>query len=84
MIYRNLSNRKKKIINRIGIILFGLPFSYFVFFKGFQYFFRSYQLGESSKETGGLPAIYILKFFICFLGIALFLEFLRFIFTKNE
>ena len=84
LIYRNLSNRKKKIIKRIGTILFVLPFSYFVFFNGFQYFFRSYQLGESSKETGGLPAIYILKFFICFLGIALFIEFLRFIFTKKE
>ena len=84
LIYRSLSNTKKKIINRIGAISFGLPFSYFVFYKGFQYFYRSYQLGESSKETGGLPAIYILKFFICFLGISLFLELLRLIFTKKE
>ena len=36
-------------------------------------------LGENSKETGGLPNIFILKFFIFFLGVILILEILRFL-----
>ena len=46
--------------------------------------YRSYNLNESSKESGGLPYIYILKFFIFFLGVLLFLEILRQISTFFE
>ena len=40
---------------------------------------RSYLLGENSKEAGGLANIFILKFFIFFLGLILALEIVRFI-----
>ena len=69
--------KKKKIVNLIGIIIFGIPLTYLLLVNGFDYFARSYNLNESSKESGGLPFIYILKFFIFFLGILLFSEIIR-------
>ena len=84
LIYRNIKKSKKIIIDKFGSIFFGLPLSYFIFFEGFNYFNRSFILRESSKETGGLPAIYILKFFIFFLGLTLFVELIRFIFKKDD
>jgi len=74
IVYRNLNNQKKKIINFFGAILFGFPFCYLLIFKGYEYFFRSFLLDESSKEIGGLPNIFILKFFIFLMGILLLLE----------
>ncbi len=87
IIYRNLNLKKKKIVNFLGSIIFGLPLCYILILKGYEYFFRSLVLGENSKETGGLPNIYILKFFIFFLGILLFLSFINNIikfFQKND
>ena len=74
LIYRFLLEHKKKKINLIGAILFGLPFSLILIFNGFDYFHRSFLLNESSKETGGLPFIFILKFFIFVSGILILLE----------
>ena len=74
IIYRKLNEKRKKIINFFGAILFGLPVCYLIIFKGYEYFLRSFLIGENSKETGGLPNIYILKFFIFFMGILLLFE----------
>lgn len=77
LIYRFLIEQKKKKINLLGAILFGLPFSLILIFNGYDYFYRSLLLNESSKETGGLPFIFILKFFIFFAGILILLELLK-------
>ena len=82
-----LVKKQKKIVNLIGVIIFGIPLTYLLLTNGLDYFTRSYNLNESSKESGGLPNIYILKFFIFFLGVLLFLEILRQIlsfFEKND
>ncbi len=79
IIYKNLNKQKKKIVNLFGYIFFCIPFSFFLTSSSFDYFQRSYLLGENSKETGGLPNIFILKFFIFFLGVILILEILRFL-----
>ena len=86
LLYRSFDKKKKKI-NIIGIIIFGAPLTYLLLVNGFDYFQRSFNLNESSKESGGLPNIYILKFFIFFLGFLLFLEISRQIlnlFNKND
>ena len=80
IIYRNSSILYKNIINFFGLTLFSLPFCYLLVDKGFEYFYRSFLLNESSKETGGLPNIYILKFFIFFMGITLFIQILNLLF----
>lgn len=74
ILYRNFSKSNKKKINLLGSVFFGLPVCYFIIFKGYDYFLRSYLVGEDSKETGGLPNLFILKFFIFFFGILLLIE----------
>ena len=77
LLYRSVTENLKKKVNLLGALIFGLPLSFILVFYGFDYFYRSYQLGESSKESGGLPYIFILKFFIFILGILLFFELSR-------
>lgn len=79
LIYRNSSVKYKKIINLFGLIFFGLPFCYIILDSGLSYFLRSYQLKETSKEIGGLPNLFILKFFIFFMGVSLFFQVLNLI-----
>ena len=87
LLYRSFSKKKKKKINFIGLIIFGVPLTYLLLINGWDYFLRSFNLNESSKESGGLPNVFILKFFIFFLGFLLFLEISRQIlnfFKKND
>ncbi len=87
LLYRSWSKKTKNIINFVGILIFGVPLTYFLIKNGSDYFIRSYNLNESSKESGGLPNIFILKFFIFFLGLLMFLEIIRQIlnfFKKND
>ena len=74
LIYRNLETKSKGTVNFLGAIFFGLPICYLLIFKGYEYFFRSFVLNENSKESGGLPNIFILKLFILVFGILLFFE----------
>lgn len=84
--YRNMTRNMKQKINLIGSILFGLPLCYLIITKGYDYFFRSFLINENSKETGGLPNIFILKFFIFFFGVLLLIEIINKInnFFKND
>ena len=86
IIYRKLSMGRKKKINFLCSVFFGLPFSFLVITNGFEFFYRSFNLNEGSKETGGLPNIYILKFFIFLMGFLLFIEISKIIFNffKND
>ena len=80
ILYRNFNEIKKSKVNLIGSIIFGLPFCFFLITKGYDYFLRSFLISEDSKETGGLQNIYILKFFIFFMGILLSMELIHRIF----
>ncbi len=75
--YRSFSDLKKKNIDIIGSFFFGLPLCYFLIFDGYEYFVRSFLISENSKETGGLPNLFILKFFIFLMGILLLFEFIN-------
>ena len=80
ILYRNFNEIKKSKVNLIGSIIFGLPFCFFLIIKGYDYFLRSFLISEDSKETGGLQNVYILKFFIFFMGILLSMELIHRIF----
>ena len=84
--YRILKKKIKKKINFFGGLFLGIPLSLIIILNGYDYFTRSLSLNEGSKETGGLPNIFILKFFILLMGILLFLEILRQIlnFLRNK
>ena len=73
-LYRNFDESLKKKINFLGSLVFGIPLCYFLIFKGYNYFIRSFLIDENSKETGGLPNLFILKFFIFTMGLLLFIE----------
>ncbi len=75
--YRSLSKTNQRKINFLGSVIFGLPICYFILTDGFEYFYRSLIISEDSKETGGLPNIFILKFIIFFMGILLTIEIVR-------
>ena len=77
LFYRSFNKKTKNLINFLGILIFGIPLTYLLIKNGSDYFIRSYNLNESSKESGGLPYIFILKFFIFFLGFLIFLEIIR-------
>ena len=81
ILYRNFNEIKKSKVNLIGSIIFGFPFCFFLITKGYDYFLRSFLISEDSKETGGLPNIYILKFFIFLMGILLSIELIHKIFN---
>ncbi len=74
ILYRNFNEIKKKRINLVGSIIFGLPLCYFLIINGYEYFLRSFLISEDSKESGGLPNVFILKFFILVMGVLLTAE----------
>ena len=82
LFYRNFNITKKNNVDLFGSIIFGLPLCYFLIFEGYEYFIRSFLIAENSKETGGLPNLFILKFFIFVMGILLFIEILNKIFKR--
>ncbi len=88
LLYRGMSKKLKYIVNLMGLILFSLPVSYLIMTKSYPYFLRSLIQNESSKETGGLPYIYVLKFLILLMGITMFVysinEVLKYLERKND
>ncbi len=70
LFYTTYSRKKKAWTNFLGGIFLLLPWSLISSYVCFCYFLKSFKIGESSPQPGGLPAIYILKF-ILFLGFLL-------------
>lgn len=71
--YTNMSEKNKAIVNIIGGILLLIPWCVIVLYISQRYFFKSWRIGESSGQPGGLPMLYIKKgivvvgFFLLFL-----------------
>ncbi len=86
IIYRKLSKNSKRKVDFFGSLIFGLPVCYIIIVHGYEYFLRSFLINEGSKESGGLPNLFILKFFIFFMGVLIFLEIINkiFIFFKSD
>ena len=70
--YTNYSKKKKAWTDLLGGLFLLLPWSLISTYVCFTYFLKSWHIGETSAQPGGLPAIYILKFFL-FLGFLLLL-----------
>lgn len=72
LFYSSYSEKGKAWTNFLGGIFFLLPWTLISCYVCFNYFLKSYHIGESSAQPGGLPALYILKF-ILFAGFVLLL-----------
>ena len=71
--YRDQSNKKKNLVNFIGIVFFLLPSVFVIGWYSIDFIFISWSIGESSTEPGGLPYVYIQKSFILLFPVLLFL-----------
>jgi TRAP-type mannitol/chloroaromatic compound transport system permease small subunit len=72
--YTKLSPKGKRWIDLIGTLLFLFPWTWILMQVGLQFFWESWKIGEGSSQPGGLPAIYIIKFFMLLGFILLFLQ----------
>lgn len=72
--YHDLSTKGKAWVNLLGTVILLLPFSCFILWISADYVATSWQQLEGSRETGGLPLLFILKSFIPLMAILLILQ----------
>lgn len=72
--YQRFSTKTRAWVNLLGTLLLLLPFSAFIIWISADYVFTSWQQLEGSRETGGLPLVFILKSLIPLMGILLILQ----------
>ena len=53
--YRDMSDRRRAWVDLLGTLLFLLPLCAFLAYKSWEFVAISWQLGESSREPGGMP-----------------------------
>ena len=59
--YRDASPRQKALVDLIGVVIFLLPVTIAIFYFSWPYVMQSWAMGEGSKETSGIPLVYLLK-----------------------
>jgi TRAP-type mannitol/chloroaromatic compound transport system permease small subunit len=73
LIYDNLSDKKKAVINLVGTFVFLIPFSILILYGSIGFVQEAYQTGEISGDPGGLTHRWIIKAFIpCSMGLLIF------------
>ncbi|MEJ2140616.1 MAG: TRAP transporter small permease subunit [Gammaproteobacteria bacterium] len=53
--YRTMGERRRAWVDLIGVIVFLLPLCAFLAWASFDFVAQSWSIGESSRESGGLP-----------------------------
>lgn len=53
--YRDMSRRRRALVNFLGVVLFVLPFCGYLFAEALDYVRISWQIREISRDAGGLP-----------------------------
>jgi len=64
LIYDNLSDKKKAVINLVGTFVFLIPFALLILYGSIDFVNEAYQTGEISGDPGGLTHRWIIKAFI--------------------
>ena len=80
--YRDIDLRLKSVINIMGVIFFLIPTCVVIGLYSFPYVQQSWRVFESSKETSGLPIVYLLKTVILIFSILLVLQGLSLLITS--
>jgi TRAP-type mannitol/chloroaromatic compound transport system permease small subunit len=62
--FRPASNRRKALLDLIGVGLFLAPFAWVVWTYSWTFVARSWGLSEASANPGGMPGLWVLKTFI--------------------
>jgi TRAP-type mannitol/chloroaromatic compound transport system permease small subunit len=72
--YAAASRRAKAAIDLFGVVFFLLPMCALLWWVGYPYVARSWQVLEGSRETSGIPAVFLLKTFILVFVVTLALQ----------
>ena len=59
--YREMSPRARAWVDLVGTLVLLLPVCAFLLWSGWDYVASSWGISEGSRESGGLPALYLLK-----------------------
>ena len=72
--YATATPRRKAAIDLFGVVFFLLPMCVLLWSVGYPYVARSWAVLEGSRETSGIPAIFLLKTFILLFVLTLALQ----------
>lgn len=72
--YRRFSRRTRAWVDSAGAIVFLLPMAVFIGWVSWDYVLRSWFIGETSPDPGGLPAVFLLKSLIPALAVSLVIQ----------
>ncbi|CAN5249243.1 TRAP transporter small permease subunit [soil metagenome] len=61
VLFRGWSPRRQALVNVFGALFLLLPMAAFLFAASYPYVASSWAVHESSREAGGLPALFVLK-----------------------
>jgi TRAP-type mannitol/chloroaromatic compound transport system permease small subunit len=59
--YQKRSPKGQAIINLFGTFFLLIPMMLFIIWSSYEYVFNAWDIFEESRETGGLPLVYLLK-----------------------
>ena len=74
--YRDMSVKRRAIVNLCGVLFFIFPLCVFFIFEGFGYVAASWEIHEVSRNSGGLPYPFVplLKSVLLIMPIAVLLQ----------
>ena len=72
--YRRMTPRRQAIVDTAGVLLLLLPTCGWIVYAAWDYVAASWQVMESSQETGGMPGLFLLKTLIVVTPVLLVLE----------
>jgi TRAP-type mannitol/chloroaromatic compound transport system permease small subunit len=72
--YRRMSPGRQAIVDTAGVLLLLLPTCVWITYSAWDYVLASWQVRESSLETGGMPGLFLLKTLIIVTPALLVLE----------
>ncbi|WP_425403724.1 TRAP transporter small permease subunit [Hwanghaeella sp.] len=74
ILYTNRSPRAKAAINMLGALLLLIPVTGLILWVAYPYVARSWAVLEGSRETSGIPGVFLLKTVILVFALMMFLQ----------
>lgn len=72
--YRQFNPKRKALVNLLGTLLFLIPVCSYIAYASWDYVAFSWSIKESSVESAGLPAVFLLKSLIPLMSALLLLQ----------
>ncbi len=72
--YQKFSPRGQALVDLLGSLFLLLPICLFIFMASWDYVLGAWEISETSAETGGLPALYLLKTLLLIMPLLLILQ----------